>query len=163
MGYTKGGAPLGVGAPGPFVVGLCILAKAATPQTLTVPGQHLSLHTVTCRLVSRGIFPSKPVTGSGKTPRPAGTGPSGDSSPPRSWSPTCPDLRLSSPYRTPVQRATWIGYTCQGCQGSIIYRGGHVVVGFNVVQVPAVPDQVNIVGPAPAGRPPLLDAELADE
>ena len=94
---------LGMGAFGPFVTVLRILKP---PQQLgwpePFPGQHFPHHPVDLRPRDPGhLFPPKPVAGSAKKLRPAGTGPRGDASQPRCGSRTRPGLRRFSPSQTP--------------------------------------------------------------
>ena len=100
-GCTKCGAALGMRAPGPFVTILCLLQP---PQQLIRPepfrGSISPHHPVDprlhegrlCGLVIRGIFPPPPslLQAQQKKPRPAGTGPRGDASPPKCGSRTRP-------------------------------------------------------------------------
>ena len=83
-GRAKGGAPLGMGASGPFVAFLGLLQpphQLIRPEPF--PGQHLSHHPVDLRSRYPGhLFSPKPVADSGETLRPAGTGPRDDASPP---------------------------------------------------------------------------------
>ena len=113
---AKGGAALGMGAPGPLVALLRILEP---PQQLSqpepFPGQHLSHHPVHLRPRYPGHhFPPKPVAGSAEKRRPAGRGPRGDASLPRACpvldtgcgSRTRPAPRRSSQSRPPFRYAT---------------------------------------------------------